>query len=133
MVFIYWLENHPQCGPLVEAIIRKMAHRGDQLCTGMFTVAEVLVGPYKKGKLDEVRKFSEYFNSDEITVLPFGLEAVTRYAQIRAQYRISPADGIHLATASAARVDVYLTNDDKLKNLVIDGIQFIAGLDGRIF
>ncbi len=92
-----------------------------------------MVGPYKKGKLSEVRRVSEYFDSDEITVLPFGLEAVKRYAQIRAQYRISAADGIHLATASAARVDVYLTNDTKLKNLAIDGVQFIAGLDGRIF
>jgi len=133
MVLIYWLENHPHFAPLVEAVIRKMGERGDRLCTGIFTVGEVLVGPYKKGKVDEIQRLSEYFASSEITLLAFDLKAVRRYAQIRAQYRISPADAIHLATASVAQVDLYLTNDSKLRSLVIEGIQFIAGLDGRIF
>ena len=42
-------------------------------------------------------------------------------------------DAICLATASLAGADLYLTNDKKLKNLVSDGIKFIAGLDGNIF
>ncbi len=133
MLFIYWLESHPTCGPLVEAIIHKMGQRGDQLCTTVFTVGEVLVGPYAKGRLNEVKRFSEYFDSGDVTVLPFDRDAVERYSQIRGQYRVSPADGIHLATASVAHVDVYLTNDNKVKKLLIDGIKFIAGLDGNIF
>ena len=66
-------------------------------------------------------------------ILPFNLEAADRYAKIRAQHRVSPADAIHLAAASLAQVDVYLTNDERLKKLLIDGIQFIVGLDGSIF
>ena len=39
----------------------------------------------------------------------------------------------HLATASVAQVDLYITNDAGLEKLLVDGIKFIAGLDGTIF
>jgi len=38
-----------------------------------------------------------------------------------------------LAIAPVAQVDVYVTNDRKVRNLIIDGIKFFAGLDGTIF
>jgi predicted nucleic acid-binding protein len=65
-------------------------------------------------------------------LLPFNVDAAERYARIRAKWKVSPADAIHLACASVARVDLYLSNDAGLKKLVIDGIHFIAGLDATI-
>lgn len=133
MLFIYWLEAHPQNGPLVQQIHRKMAQRGAQLCTGVFTVGEVLAAPYKLGKADAIRQLSEYFRGCGVKLLPFDLDAAERYAEIRGKHNVSPADAVHLATASVTQVDLYLTNDKKLKNLSIPGIKFIAGLDGNIF
>jgi predicted nucleic acid-binding protein len=43
-------------------------------------------------------------------------------AEREGESNVSPADAIHLATASVAHVDVYLTNDSKLRKLVVDGI-----------
>jgi len=133
MLFIYWLEAHPQHGPSVEETYKKMSRRGDQLCTGVFTVGEVLTGPYRLGSTQKAQQVAAYFSGGSVRILPFNFGAAERYAQIRAKHRISPADAIQLATASVAQVDLYITNDNKVKKLVIDGIKFIAGLDGMIF
>ncbi len=133
MLFIYWLEAHPQYGKQVERIHQRMTQRGDQLCTGVFTVGEILTGPYSRGRMKEVQQFHNYFSSGKVRLLRFDTEAADRYARIRARHKVSPADAIHLASASVARVDLYLTNDVGLKKLVIEGIHFIAGLDGGIF
>jgi uncharacterized protein len=133
MLFIYWLEAHPQHAKQVERIHERMTLRGDQLCTGVFTLGEILTGAYKAGRTTDVQQIREYFESGAVRLLAFNTETADRYARIRAQYRVSPADAIHLATASVTRVDVYLTNDAGLKKLLIEGIHFIAGLDGGIF
>lgn len=132
MLFIYWLEAHPQHAKQVEKIHRRMAERGDQLCTSLFTLGEILTGAYKAGSTAEARKIRDYFESRAVRLLPFNNEAADRYARIRAQWKVSPADAIHLACASVAQVDLYLSNDSDLKKLVIDGIHFIAGLDAAI-
>lgn len=133
MLFIYWLEWHSQYGPSVENIYRRMSHRGDQLCTGVFTIGEVLTGPYKLGSSEKAEELTRFFGSGSVRILPFNFEAAERYAQIRAKYNVSPADAIQLATAAVGQVDLYITNDKKIKNLIIDGIKFIAGLDGVVF
>ena len=109
-----------------------MSERGDQLCTSVFTLGEVLTGAYKTGRTAEARRIRRYFESGEIRLLPFNNEAADRYALVRAQWKVSPADAIHLACASVARVDLYISNDAALKKLLIDGIRFIVGLDATV-
>ncbi len=133
MLFIYWLEAHPQFGKQVERIHQRMSQRGDQLCTSVLTLGEILTGAYRAGRTAEAQQIRHYFQGEEVRLLPFSEEAADRYARIRAQHKMPPADAIHLATASTAQVDLYITNDAASKKLVIDGIHFIAGLDGSIF
>lgn len=133
MLFIYWLEAHPIHGPQVEQIQRRMAKRHDTLCTSVFGVGEILTGAYKAHRNKEAGTIREFFESGSVLLFPFDLKTADRYAVIRANHNVSPADAIHLATASLAEVDVYLTNDKGVKKLLVPGIQFIAGLDGAIF
>lgn len=134
MLFIYWMESHPQHGKEVERIHRRMVQRGDQLCTSVFAMGEVLTGIYRGGRVNEVQKVRSYFlQSGQVRILAFDTDVAERYARIRAQDKVSPGDAIHLATASVAQVDLYVTNDAALKKLIIDGIHFIGGLDGSIF
>lgn len=132
MLFIYWLEAHPKHGAQVQQVYRRMSLRGDQLCTSVFTMGEILTGAYKTGHQSEADQIRKYFESGAVRILPFSLEVADRYAKIRAQGRVSPADAIHLAAAAVAQVDLYITNDERLKRLLIDGIQFIVGLDAKI-
>jgi predicted nucleic acid-binding protein len=133
MLFVYWLENHPLYARRVQHILSKMEERQDRLCTSTFTVAEVMVGPYKVGDPAAAKKIRGVFDSPFIELLPFTLAAADQYTQIRVQHRVSPADAIHLSCAALAGTDLFLTNDGALPGKVIPGIQFIAALDTNLF
>ena len=132
MLFIYWLEANPSHVRQVEKIYNRMEERGDQLCTSVFTVGEVLTGTYKTAGADEVKKIREYFESPAVRLLPFNTDVADRYARIRVRWKVSPADAIHLASAAVAGADLYISNDASLKKLSIEGISFIVGLDAAL-
>jgi uncharacterized protein len=133
MLFIYWLEDHPIHAKRVKHILAKMEERQDQLCTSSFAVGEVLVGPYKARAMAAAKQIREFFASSFVEVIPYTLETADRYARIRADLGVSPADAIHLACAAQANTDLFLTNDNGLTSKVIPGIQFIAGMDTNLF
>lgn len=133
LLFVYWLEDHPQQGERVNQIREKMHARGDSICTSVFTVGEVLAGVYKRGEFEMAAQIRKAFNSPEIDLIPFRADTADRFGQLRAKHNITPADAIHLASASDFGVDLFLTNDHRLQSLNIPGIQFIAGMDVNIF
>ena len=126
MLFAYWLEGNPGYAPRVQQIFEKMEERCDVLCTSAFTLGEILVAPLGQGATEIGQHIRDFFRSPNLELLPFTSETAERYAQIRADHRVSPADAIHLATAAHARVDLFLTNDRTLAGGVITGIHFIA-------
>jgi predicted nucleic acid-binding protein len=79
-----------------------------------------------------INALKKFFDGKEIEILPFNMEAADRYSIVRAQTRVRQADGIHLATAGAAGVDLFVTNDGDLCKLVISGIRFFADVDGKV-
>jgi len=132
MLFIYWLEDHPEYARRVDQIRSRMEQRHDQLITGAFTFGEVLAGVYRKGTpqlADEARRL---LRSVVAEVVPFTLETADRYARIRGTPGITPADAIHLASAAQAGTDLFLTNDKRLVGKIVPGIQFIASLDTQL-
>ncbi|MBZ5491187.1 MAG: PIN domain-containing protein [Acidobacteriia bacterium] len=133
MLFVYWLEDHPVYAKRVRHILSKMEERQDRLCTSAFTAGEVLVGPHKMKASAIAKQIRDVFESPFVEVLPFTLATADLYARIRANHGVSPADAIHLACASQAATDLFLTNDAALTNKIIPGIHFIAGLDTNLF
>jgi predicted nucleic acid-binding protein len=132
MLFVYFLEGHPQFGPRVRQIHQEMTQRGDALCTSIFTVGEMLTGPEKTKAFVRVKETKEYFESKEVELIPFRMSTAEAYAKIRAANSVLPADAVHLASAAEAQADLFLTNDKKLQRLNVPGIKFIAGLDGKL-
>src|SRR5271155_3726216 len=132
MLFIYWLEDHPEHAPRVDAVRSQMEQRRDQLITGAFTFGEVLAGAYRKGLPQLADEMRRLLRSTVAEVIPFTLETADRYAQIRGTPGITPADAIHLASAAEARTDLFLTNDKRLLGKIVPGIQFIASLDTQL-
>ena len=129
MLFVYLIEAHPKHGVRAKEILATMERRRDTLCTSVFTVGEVLTGPYKRGASDLARRVREVVRPPAVELLPFTIETAERYARIRGDNRVSPPDAIHLASAAHAGVDLFLTDDRRLQGLVIPGIDFIAGMD----
>jgi predicted nucleic acid-binding protein len=133
MLFVYWLEGHPDHAARMSQIHKRMEERRDTLCTSALTLGEVLTGLYKRGALETATRIRERFRPPLVELLPFTPETADRYARIRGNHRVSPADAIHLASAAQTGVDLFLTNDRGLQRLAIPGIQFIAGMDVNLF
>ncbi len=132
MLFIYWLEDHPQYAKQVDAIHSRMKQRQDRLITGAFTFGEVLAGTYRKGRPELADQFRALLGSVVAEIVPFTVETAEQYARIRGTLGTTPADAIHLASAAQAGTDLFLTNDKSLAGKIIPGIQFIAMLDTQI-
>lgn len=133
MVFIYLLENHPLHAPRVQHISDEIFVRRDRLYASTLVAGEVLTGPKRTGDTAAASKLEQYFQSPNITLLPFNFEAARHYASIRAQHSVAPPDAIHLACAAAEGMDLFITNDNNLKGKNVPGIQFIVGLDTNLF
>jgi uncharacterized protein len=133
MLFVYWLEDHPDHAARMGQIHKRMQERRDTLCTSAFALGEVLTGFYKRGALEMAVQVQDAFRSPQIELIPFTPETADHYARIRGTHRVSPADAIHLASAAQTGVDLFLTNDHRLQRLTIRGIQFIAGMDVNLF
>lgn len=133
MLFIYMLEGNPVFGPKVHNILNRIVSRGDALSTSVFSIGEILTGPRRRGSNSGVDVVKQYFLSGAVEILPFTEATADRYSLIRGANKVSQADGIHLATAAEAGVDVFVTNDGDLRKLSIPGIKFFADLDGKMF
>ncbi len=132
MLFIYWLEDHPQHSRRMDAIYSRMRARHDTLITSSFTFAEVLAGAYRKAEPQLANNARGLLQRVVAEVVPFTLDTAEHYARIRGLLRLPPADVIHLASAALARTDLFLTNDKQLAGKIVPGIQFIASLETEL-
>lgn len=126
-LFIYLFEG----GPLSERVVelrQRMLDRGDELFTSTLTLGEILVKPAEAGDAPLGRRYEEAIASTA-TLLPFARETALKYADIRRDRSIRAPDAIQLACAASARIDLFITNDDRLATKVVVGIQFIQSLE----
>jgi len=105
-----------------------LAHQ-DELITSYLTVGEAVTKPRQLGNVMLERSYLNFFSGGAVELIAFNLDAATRYADIRSRERVRPADAIQLACASAARTDLFVTNDNRLSGLVVPGVTFVTGID----
>jgi predicted nucleic acid-binding protein len=130
-LFIYLIEEYGELSERVVTLRRRMLSRNDQLYTSALTLGEVLVKPTELGR-EALRREYEAAISAGAIVIPFDVDAARIYAGIRRNREIRPPDAIQLACAVRARVDLFITNDDRLSEKTIPGIQFVTSL-GKSF
>ena len=127
-MFIYLVEGSGNRSRRVAALRRRMIEREDRLCTSALTLGEVLVKPVEAAS-EELRAQYHQALSLGALIIPFDQEAAVHYARIRQDRGIRPPDAIQLACAAAAGVDLFITNDERLSQKNVPGIQFIASLE----
>jgi predicted nucleic acid-binding protein len=127
-LFVYLLEDGGDRGQRVASLVQRMTERNDQLYTSTLTLGEVLFKPLERQ--DEVlRERYETVLSQSATLIPFDHDAARVYALIRQNRALHAPDAIQLACAALARVDLFVTNDERLSRHTVPGIQFITSLD----
>lgn len=126
-LFIYLIEDYGELSNRVATLRRRMLKRRDQLCTSTLTLGEVLVKPVEAANELLRQRYEEALVIGSF-LIPFDQGAALLYASIRKNRTIRPADAIQLACAARARVDLFITNDERLSEKSIPGIQFITSL-----
>jgi uncharacterized protein len=127
-LFIYLFEGTGSFSKQVVALRKRMLARGDQLFTSAITLGEILVKPVQNGDQKAVAYYQKLIAAAAV-VIPFEEKAALVYARLRGDRSLCPPDTMQLACAAIARVDLFITNDERLHVKQVDGIQFIAPLD----
>ncbi len=127
-LFIYLFEGQGDHAERVVALRRRMVERGDQLLTSTLTLGEILVKPLEKGDEAVSRRY-EAALSREAVLVPFSTEAARTYAGLRRHRALRAPDAIQLACAAQARADLFITNDERLSQFIVPGVQFVASLE----
>jgi uncharacterized protein len=127
-LFIYLIEGSGERADRVTRLRERMLVRGDQLYTSALTLGEVLVRPMEMQD-DTLRETYEQAIVTGATIVPFDRSAAGVYATIRIDRAIRPPDAIQLACASQARVDLFITNDERLSQKIVPGVQFVTSLE----
>jgi len=128
-LFIYLFEKNAEWSLPVIELRRRMLARGDELLTSYLTVGEVITKPKQLNNAMLERSYLNFFSGGSVELVAFSLDAAQRYGDIRSRERIRPADAIQLACASAARTDLFVTNDNRLSGLVVSGVTFVTGIE----
>lgn len=129
-LFIYLWEDYGALSKAVQQLRVKMLHRGDQLVTSTLTLAEILVKPTVAGDTELCKKYEEAISSVAL-LIPLDAKVAKIYAAIRRDRLLKAPDVIQLASAASAATDLFVTNDARLQNKLVPGIQFIVPL-GRV-
>lgn len=127
-LFIYLFEGTGRQAEGVAALRTRMRERHDQLYMSALTLGEVLVKPLEQGD-EALRQRYEAALSRTVVVVPFDRDAARLYAVVRQDRTIRAPDAVQLACAAQARVDLFITNDDRLARCRVPGIQFVTSLE----
>jgi predicted nucleic acid-binding protein len=117
-VFIYTLNGFPNYAEFLRGFLDAMDGRGLQAVTSEFTLAELLVIPFRHGDAGEEARCRQILQPRPgLELVPVTREVLEGMARLRASHQFLRApDALHLATAQLAGCEFYLTNDDHLQS-----------------
>ena len=127
-LFIYLLEDKGELTEKVVSLRRRMIERNDELLSSTLTLGEILVKPMEEGNELLLQRYERALSTN-VTMVSFDQNAARIFAAVRSDSTVRPPDAIQLACASAAGVDLFITNDKRLSRKVVPGIQFIQSLE----
>jgi len=129
-LFVYLIGDQGDLAERVVSLRKKMlqAERKDELYTSSLTLGEVLAKPMQLGHKTFMKQYWKAIEGGA-KIIPFDNHAAVHYARIRNDRTIHPADAIQLACAAAAQIDLFITNDERLSEKNVEGIESIVSLE----
>jgi len=133
MLFIYLLEGNPAFVLRVRQLLDRSYQRNDSLFTSCLALGEIMAGAEKSPQTGKAAAIRQIIEEMGFSFLSFDSGAVAPFSKLRAKHGLKAADSIHLACASSAGIDLFLTGDKQLTRLNVPGIHFIADFTSPIF
>ena len=124
VIFIYFIEEHPQFLPVIEPLFREVDEGRLELITSALTLLEVLVVPHRTGDhLLAGRYESILTRSRGVRIADISRDHLRAAAQLRAKTGVKTPDSLQLVAALAASCTALLTNDRELPT--VPGIRIL--------
>jgi predicted nucleic acid-binding protein len=116
---IYYIEAHPQYGPLVKQAVELFQAGKPKALTSVITITEVLPKPVSSNNEELVKKFKTFLiRESNIRLLGISRSIAERAGRLRGKYgSLRTLDALQLAAAIEGGADAFLTNDVKLKQI----------------
>lgn len=115
-VFIYHLEQHPRYAALTRVLLEGIENGRWSACTSVVTLMELTVRPWELGQAEVAYHYEAALTRfPNLTLMDVTRAVARRAAQLRAAYRLRPADALQLATALVGGATVLVTNDRALE------------------
>ncbi|MCC7353311.1 MAG: PIN domain-containing protein [Anaerolineae bacterium] len=111
-VFIYHLEAHPRYLPLTQELLTGIQSGQWAAVTSTVTIMELTVQPWQIGRPAVAREYEALLvHFPNLTLADVTRDIARKAAQLRAQYRLRPADALQVATALVHGATAFVTND----------------------
>ena len=115
VAFIYYIEDHPAYAPPLDALFRQADAGSRLLVTSALTILEVLVIPYRSGRMDLASRYEAVLTrSRGLRLVDIDRDQLRGAAQLRARNRIRTPDALQLAAALSHRCVAFVTNDRRM-------------------
>lgn len=116
---IYFVEANPVWGPVVKQIIEHAISRRIRFISSVVTLSEVLVKSFAdRDELLQARFRQLLCTAKNVTLLEITVEIGELAAKLRGSYpALKGMDALQLAAAILSGSDLFLTNDNKLRQI----------------
>ena len=120
-VFIYHFEAHPRYLALTRVLLDAVQAGRQAAVTSTVTVMELTVRPWQLGRPAVAREYEVLLvHFPHLILADVTRDVARRAAQLRARYRIRPADALQVASALLHGATAFVTNDRQLALLAPD-------------
>lgn len=116
---IYFAEGHPQFGQLLKTIFSYFHFNECQIYSSVIALMEVLPKPVQVGNKKLMDQFIRLLkNRKDFYLLDISREIAITAGELRGRYPfLKSMDALQIAAAMEKNVDIFLTNDLKLKQV----------------
>jgi predicted nucleic acid-binding protein len=117
-VFVYHLEAHPIYSPLTQEVLAGVESGRWTAVTSTVTIMELTVRPWQLDRPAVARAYEALLvHFPHLSLIDVTRDVARRAAQLRARYRIRPADALQVSTALVHGAMAFVTNDRALARL----------------
>ena len=124
---VYSIEGLPDFRSAALGWIERAEVAGGLVITSRLSRLECRVKPLRDGNLELLALFEGFFAREGLELMEVTADVIEAATQLRAAHNFRAPDAIHLASALAAKADVFLTGDRNLTRCRELNVEVLAG------
>jgi predicted nucleic acid-binding protein len=117
-IFIYHIEGTTHLAGLAGVALDELAGGAFTGVTSVLTLMEIAVKPLQMGRPDVAEEYEVLLaNYPNLVMAAIDRPTVCRAAELRAEYRLRPADALQVAACLEQGATAFLSNDRELRRI----------------